>query len=390
MTKEASSLAQDFTKALNLTLRPRRVIVLALGLLIGVAVAILFFWLGGLIKPGGLRWLSWIIQRIGALVFAYVALSSLCSVVAMAHAESSDEKIGVPMGWALIARNLSPIVLATMKPIIVFLALIAIIWLGGALGAIPEVGPIVWSIISIVPLAAGLVMIFIVVKLFLVSFLLPAALSVNKEKGVASYKECVRLLKGHAAHILGRVGVAVLVCLIFYRILLAGFSFTATHSSRTMGKNRATLRGSPLLEYVAGIPGTAGTAPRRFGVENPASPFQEASLTAVEREFRGVAPVLRLMPGTAVEGGFRMKATQKVGGWIFSIILIVASSIIFSLPFLFFAMSGYCAYQSFKEAPELPLRTEAVDWSEIKETAQEIAGKRKGTAGEKPKKDSPA
>jgi len=369
MAKNTSSLPQDFTKALNLTLRPGRVIVLALGLLIGVAAAILFFWLGGRIDPEeypALRWLSWIIQRLGAVIFAYVVLASMCSVVAMADAESTDEKIGVPAGWALIARNIGPVVLATLKPIIVFVALTAIIWLAGALGAIPKVGPIIWSIISIIPVAAGLLATFIVVKLFLVSFLFPAVLSVTKEKGVGCYKEAVRFMKGHAAHILGRLAVAILVCLVFYGIVLAAFSFTATHTSRTMGEtNKTTFHGSELFDYVSGVPGIVGTAPRGLAVQDPIRPFRE------------VAPI----PPTG---------TRFVGGLIFSLVFIVVSVILFSLPLLFFALSGYCAYMSFKDAPEIPLRTEAVDWSAIKETAQEIAGKRKGAPGEKSTEESSA
>lgn len=389
MSNEKTSLSQDLTKALNLTLRPGRVAVLALGLLIGVAVVILFFWLGGLIKPQGLRWLSWVIQRLGAVIFAYVVLASMSSVVAMAHAESTGEKIGVSAGWAMIARNLGPVVLGTVKPIIAFIGLIAVIWLAGLLGLIPEVGPILWSITSPVWLMAGLLAILIIAKLFLASFLFPAVLSVSKEKGTASYRESVRLLKGHAADIVGRLAVAILVCLVFYKVIVAGFALTASHTSRTMGKNRATLRGCRLLEYVAGVPGISGAAPRGFSVQNPALPFQDASYTASARDYKRImVPFSRLMRGERTGAGllppgFRMKATQKVGGWIFSLVLIVVSVIIFSLPLLFFALSGYCAYLSFKDAPELPLRTEAVDWSEIKETAQEIAGKRKSQPAEK-------
>jgi len=359
MSNNKASLSQDLTRAVNLSLRPGRVTVLALGLLIGVAGAILFFWLGGLITARGLRWLSWIIQRTGAVLFAYVVLASMTSVVAMAHAESTGEKIGVPTGWALIARNLRAVVVGTIKPILVFMGLIAVVWLAGLLGLIPQVGPILWRIVSIVPLAAGLLAIFIIVKLFLVSFLFPAVLSVTKEKGTACYKESVRLIKGHAAHILGRIAVTILVCLIFYKVIVAGFALTPSHSSRTMGDNSVTLRGSVLLDYVAGVPGIRGTAPSGFNVQNPAAPFLNVSL---------------LLP----------RGTRFVGGLVFSLVLIVVAVIIFSLPLLFFALSGYCAYQSFKDAPELVLKTEAVDWSGIKETVQEITGKRKSGSPEKP------
>jgi hypothetical protein len=390
MSNNKASLAQDLTRALNLTLRPGRVAVVALGLLIGVAAAILFFWLGGLIKPEALSWLSWIFQRLGGVIFAYVVLASMCSAVAMVHAETAGEKIGVPAGWAAIARNIAPAFLGTVKPIVVFIGLIAIMWLVGALGAIPEVGPILWGIVSVVPLAAGLLAIFTIVKVFLVGFLFPAVLSDKKEKGTACYKESVRLIKGHTAHLLGRVAVAVLVCVVFYKIILAGFALTASQSSKTMGKNRATLRGSRLFEYVVGIPGIAGSAPRGLGVENPTLPFEDASYTGRDRLFkRTMIPFITLtgVPAeqmAAFPAGLKMKATQKVGGWIFSIVLIVVSVVLFAVPFLFFTLSGYCAYLSFKDAPELALRTEAVDWSEIKETAQEIAGKRKAEPEKKP------
>lgn len=363
MSNDKASLSQDVTKALNLTLRPSRVAVLALGLLIGVAVAILFFWLGGLIDEPGLRWLGWAIQRLGALIFAYVMLAAMGSAVAMAHAESEGEKISVPAGWALITRNLGPVIRGTIKPIIVFLALVAIIWLGGLVGLIPQAGPILWSITSPLWLAAGLLAILILIKLFLVSFLFPAVLSVAKGKGTDSYKESVRVLKGHAAGVLARLAVAMVICVVFYNIIVAGFTMTASHSSRTMGNNKATLRGSALLEYVVGVPGTVGTAPSGFGVRNPAAPFLRASL-------------------------FRPRGTRFVGGLVFSLVLIVASVIIFSLPYLFFALSGYCAYLSLKDAPELALRTEAAVLSEIKEAAQEIAGKRKGEGRKKPDEES--
>lgn len=370
MANDKSSFAQDFTRTVNLTLRPGRVIVLALGLLIGVAITIFFFWLGSLITARGLQWLSWIIQRLGALLFVYVVLASMCSAVAMAHSESSEQKIGVPAGWASIPRNIGPVVLATVKPIAVFVALVAIIWLIGALGAIPEVGPIIWSIVSIVPVAAGLLATFIVVKLFFVSFLFPAILCTNKDKGVATYREAVGVIKSHAAHFLGRIAVTVLVCAVFYQILLAGFALTAAHSARTMGRNAATLKGSDLFEYISGIPGLEGTAPGEFAVKNPAFSFMQKGWQSVA--FRDI------------------KATHKVGGWIFSIIFIVASSVIFSLPLLFFAISGYHAFLALKEAPEMPLRTEAVDWSAIKETAQEITKKRKAGSPEKPSGKTPA
>ena len=377
MANEKSSFAQDFTRTVNLTLRPGRVMVLALGLLIGVAIAIFLFWLGGLIasvgKREGLLWLSWIIQRVGALLFAYIVLASMCSAVAMAHSESSEQKMGVPAGWALIARNIGPVALATLKPIIVFVALIAIIWLIGLIGLIPEVGPIIWSIVSIVPIAAGLLATFVVVKLFFVSFLFPAILCTNQEKGVATYKEAVRIIKGHAAAFLGRIAVTILVCAVFYQILLAGFSLTAGHSSRTMGKNAATLCGSALFDYASGIPGLAGTAPSGFAAKNPASPFVAKGVQTLQNYLM-----------------FRPRATQRVGGWIFSIIFIVAASVLFSLPLLFFAISGYYTFLALKEEPEMPLRTEAVDWSAIKETAQEITKKRKSGSPEKPSGKTPA
>ncbi len=377
MANDKSSFAQDFTRTVNLTLRPGRVIMLALGLLIGVALAIFFFWLGGLIaseeKRRALLWLSWIIQRLGALLFVYVVLASMCSAVAMAHSESSEQKTGVPAGWAMIVRNVGPIVLATLKPIAVFVALVAIIWLIGLIGLIPEVGPIIWSIVSIVPIAAGLLATFIVVKLFFVSFLFPAILCTNKEKGVATYKEAVRVIKGHAAHFLGRIALTVLVCAVFYQILLAGFALTAGHSARTMGNNAATLKGSDLFECISGIPGLEGTAPGGFAVKNPASPLVAKGVQTLQNYLM-----------------FRPRATQRVGGWIFSIIFIVASSVVFSLPLLFFAISGYYTFLSLKDAPEMPLRTEAVDWSAIKETAQEITGKRKPGSSEKPSGKSPA
>ncbi len=358
MSNNRATLSQDLTRALNLTLRPGRIIVLALGLLIGVAAGILFFALAELIEKPALQWLTWIIRRIGALIFAYVMMASMSAAVAMAHAESSGQRITVPAGWALIARNLGPVVVGTVKPVVVLIGLVGILWLGGLLGLIPQVGPIVWSILSPVWLAAGLLGIFIIVKLFLASFVFPAVLSITKEKGGACYKKSVRFVNGHAADVLGRVAVAILVCLVFYSIIVAGFSLTSSHSSKTMGNNRVTLRGSALLEYIAGVPGIRGTAPRGFNVQNPASPFLEVS-------------------------PFRPRGTRFVGGLVFSLVLIVVSVILFSVPFLFFTLSGYCAYATFKDAPELPLRTEAVDWSEIKETAQEIAGKRKSDSAEK-------
>ncbi len=403
MSNGKTSLPQDFTRALNVSLRPGRIVVVALGLLIGAAAAMLFFWLGGLIRPEGLRWLSWIIQRIGAVIFAYVVLASMSSVVAMAHSESTGERIGVAAGWGMIARNLGPVVMGTMKPIVVFVGLIVLMWLAGLLGLIPEVGPILWSIISVIPLAAGLLGIFILVKLFLVSFVFPAVLCVTKQKGTTCYKESARFIKGHAVHILGRVAMAVLVCLVFYRVIVAGYAITASQSARMMGKNKATLRGSSLFEYLAGIPGVTGTSPRGFSVVNPTSPFVDASYTSQERYY-----VTTMLPSarppfvdTAIGDqayrevarrlkGLRMKATQKVGGWVFSVVLIVASSVVFTLPLLFFSLSGYYAYMSFKDSEEMPLRTEAVDWSEIKETAQEIAGKRKGEPAEKPAKGKSA
>jgi hypothetical protein len=380
MSNNESSLAHDFTKACNSTLRPSRIIVLSLGLLIGVAAAILFFWLGGLIKPQGLRWLSWVIQRIGAVIFAYTTLASLSAVVAMAHAESNGERIGVPAGWAMIVRNLGPVVFGTLKPIVVFVGLVAVIWLVGAIGAIPEVGPIIWGIASVVPVAAGLLATFVLAKLVLVSFVFPAVLSVNKEKGVATYKESVRMIKAHAARYVGRLALVILVCFVFYQVLLAGFSVTAAHSARTMGNNRLTLRGSQLFDYVAGVPGVSGTALRGFSVDNPTGPF-------VQKAWGLPAEAGRMFFGVETP---RLKATQKVGGWIFSLELLVLSAILFSLPLLFFSLSGYNTYLSLQGKPEIPLKTEAVDWSEIKETAHEIAGKRKSEPAEKPAKGSSA
>jgi len=364
MSNDKSSLAQDVTRALNLALRPSRIVVLSLGLLIGVAAAMLFFWIGGLIDAPALLWLSWILQRVGALLFAYVVLASMCSVAAMAHAESTGERIGVSGGWALIARYVGAVVLATLKPIIVFVLAIAVIWGAGLLGLIPAVGPIVWAIVCIIPIAAGLLAMLILVKLFLVSFMFPAVLAVTKERGTACYKESMRFIKGHVAHVLGRVAIALLACFVLYKIIVAGFAFTASHTSRTMGANTATLYGSALFGQLEGVPGLSGTAPRGFGADNPLVPF------------RLVAP-------------FSPRGTRAVGGWIFSFILIVVATVLFSVPFIFFASSGYFAYASLKDAPEIPLKTEELDLSAIKETAQEITGKRKGERPEKRAKGEP-
>jgi len=358
MANERASLSQDLTRALSLTFRPGRVAVMALGLLIGVAAAMAFYWIGGLIKPQAIRWLAWIIQRIGAVIFAYVVLASMGSAVSMAHAESTGGRVGVPAGWALIARNVGAVATGTIKPIIIFVASLAIIWGAGALGAIPKVGPILWAIISIVAVAAGLLAVLVVIKLFLVSFLFPSVLSVAKQKGVASYRESGRLIKGHAAHVLGRIAVAVLICLVFYKVIVAGFAFTARQTANVMGDNAATLRGwEGLLKNVVGIPGVAGTAPEGLGVEDPFWPFRRLTI-------------------------LRPTGTRFAGALIFSIVLIVISTIILSVPLIFFALSGYYAYMSFKDAPELPLKVKA-DWSEIKKTAKEIAGKRKGETEEK-------
>jgi hypothetical protein len=379
MSNDKPSLAQDFTTALNLSLRPSRIIVLSFGLLIGVAAAILFFWVGRLIDKPALLWLGWILQRIGALAFGYVVLASMCSVAAMAHAEATGERIGVPGGWALIARHIGPVVLATLKPIIVFLLAIAIIWGGGLLGLIPQVGPILWAITSPIWIAVGLLAIFVLVRLLLVVFVFPGVVSVTKEKGTACYKESLRFVKGHIAHVLGRAAVALLACFVLYRIIVAGFGFTASHTSRTMGRNTETLYGSALLDHMEGVPGLEGTAPRGFGAQNPAGPFRSVAWTRTTR----AAP--QGLVGLLQAGGARLpiRGTRAVGGWIFSVIFIVLCTVIFSVVFILLSLSGYCAYVSLKDAPEMPLKTEELDLSAIKETAQEIAGKRKGERSEK-------
>ncbi len=370
MAKNEASLPQDFTSAVNLSLKPGKIMVVTFGLLVGVAAAILFFWLGGMIKPEGLRWLSWIVQRLGAVVFAYVVLSSMCSAVAMAHAESGEQKISVAAAWASIVKNVGQVVLGTLKPIVVFLILLAIIWVAGALGAIPEAGPIIWGIISIIPLAAGVVAALVLAKLLLVSFVFPAVLSVNRDRGIASYKGSVRFIKGHAVHFLGRLGAATLICVAFYAVVIAGFSLTANHSFRTMGNNRVTLRGSPLFNYVAGVPGISGTAPRGFGVENPASSFMEAGRKSPEPPEPDIKAILRRgLTGGSVS---RVKASQKVGGWIFSIVFLAFAAIPCSIPLLFFALSGYRTFMSFKDSEELPLAAVVVSLPQKKKTAEEI------------------
>jgi hypothetical protein len=365
MAKNDASLPQDFTSALNLTLKPGKIIVVALGLVVGIAIAIVSFWLGGMIKAEGLHWLSWIVQRAGALIFAYVVLAAMCSAVAMAHAESRNERIGVAGGWALIAKNLGPVVLGTLKPILVFVCCVAIIWLAGALGAIPQAGPVLWAIISVVPLAAGLLAILILVKLFLVSFVFPAALSANRATGSACYKDSSRFIKKHVAHFLGRLGIAVVLCLVLYRIVFAGFALTAAHSSRTMGNNKVTLHGSRLFDYVAGVPGISGTAPRGFGMGNPARPFLE-----VEAPAKAPEPDLKSILKRGFTGGATAKTSHKVGGWIFSLVFLVFATIPLSIPLIFFAVSGYRAFLSLKDVEEIPLETEAMDWSKFKEAVE--------------------
>jgi hypothetical protein len=369
MAKNDSSLPQDFTSAVNLTLKPAKILVVALGLVVGIATAILASRLGAMIKAEGLRWLSWLVQRSGALIFAYVVLAAMCSATAMAHAESRNERMGVGAGWASILRNLGPVVLGTLKPILVFICSVAIIWAAGALGAIPQAGPIIWAIISVVPLAAGLLAIFVLVKLVLVSFVFPAALSVNRASGAACYKESSLFIKKHVAHFLGRLGIAAVLCLVFYRIVFAGFGITAAHSSRTMGNNKVTLNGSRLFEYVAAVPGISGTAPRGFGLRNPALPF-----LTVEAPAKAPEPDVKSILRRGFAGGATAKTTHKVGGWIFSFVLLVFATIPLSIPLIFFALSGYRAFVSLKDADEIPLETEALDLAKLKETA-EPAGK---------------
>jgi hypothetical protein len=386
MDRNNTSLPQDFTSALNLSLKPGKIIVMALALLIGVAAVILFFWVGGMIKAEGLRWLSWIVQRLGALIFAYVALSAMCSVVAMAHAGSTGERASVLSGWGSIAKNLAPVVVGTLKPIIVFLVCIAIIWVVGVVGAIPEAGPILWAILSVIPLAAGLFATLVLAKLLLVAFVLPAAVSVNQGKGTACYKDAARFVKKHVAHFLGRFAIAALLCLVFYRIILAGFALTAGQSSRTMGNNKVTLHGSRLFEYLAGVPGISGTAPRGFRMSNPARPFLE-----VRTPQKAAEPDVKSILKRGLGGGAtsKVKVTQRVGGWIFSFVFLVFATIPLSIPLIFFAVSGYRAFLSFKDAEEIPLDTEAMDWSHIKETAEEITGKKAEPTTAQGQKEAP-
>ncbi len=383
MAKNESSLSQDFTSALNQSLKPGKIIVMAPGLLVGIAAAILFFWLGGMIKPQGLRWLSWIVQRFGALIFVYFVLASMTSAVAMAHAQATGGRIGVRGGWGLIAKSIGPVVIGTLKPIIMFIASLAIIWVAGALGAIPEAGPIIWGIISIVPVAAGLLAIFILARLVVIGFVFPAVLSVKKESGLACYRESVRFAKGHACLVLGRLAIAALAALVFYQIVCAGFSMTATHSSRTMGDNALTLRGSRLFGYLAGVPGIFGTAPRGFALQSPASSFQEQAARipiAVpaeklpERDLRSV--LRRGLTGEAARPAAVRKATHKVGGWIFSVVFIVAATVPCSIPLLFLALSGYRTFMSFKDSEEIPLETVEVSLPQKKKTAEEMPDKK--------------
>ncbi|MDP2894978.1 MAG: hypothetical protein Q8Q12_00290 [bacterium] len=383
MAKNDASLPQDFTSALNLTLKPGKIIVVALGLVVGIAIAIVSFWLGGMIKAEGLHWLSWIVQRAGGVIFAYVVLAAMCSAVAMAHAESRNERIGVASGWALIAKNIGPVVLGTLKPILVFICSVAIIWLAGLLGAIPKAGPILWAIISVVPLAAGVLAILTLMKLFLVSFVFPAALSVNRANGTACYKESSRFIKTHVAHFLGRLGIAAVLCLVLYRIVFAGFAVTAAHSSRTMGNNKVTLHGSRLFDYVAGVPGISGTAPRGFGMSNPTRPFLE-----VEAPAKAAKPDLKSILKRGLAGGATAKTSHKVGGWIFSFVFLVFATIPLSIPLVFFGVSGYRAFVSLKDVEEIPLETEAMDWSKLK--GSPATGGEKGETKAPPKEEKRA
>jgi hypothetical protein len=128
-----------------------------------------------------------------------------------------------------------------------------------------------------------------------------------------------------------------------------------------MGNNKVTLNGSRLFDYLVAVPGISGTAPRGFGMGNPARPFLE-----VEAPAKAPEPDLKSILKRGFTGGATAKTSHKVGGWIFSLVFLVFATIPLSIPLTFFAVSGYRAFVSLKDVEEMPLETEAMDWSKLK------------------------
>jgi hypothetical protein len=98
---------------------------------------------------------------------------------------------------------------------------------------------------------------------------------------------------------------------------------------------------------------------------NPARPFLE-----VEAPAKAPEPDLKSILKRGFTGGATAKTSHKVGGWIFSLVFLVFATIPLSIPLIFFAVSGYRAFLSLKDVEEIPLETEAMDWSKFKEAVE--------------------
>jgi len=349
-----NSFTDDLVRAFNHSISCTKIAVMALGTIVALFLFALFGGLGGLIEPKGLQWLAWIIQKLGLFSAFIIVVSTMTAVVKMAMLEEKGEKklsflgaIGATIG------NIPKVLAAVINPILLILAAVLVIWLFGLIGWIPAVGPVIWGIIGILVVCAGIYVAYTIFKLFLGVFALPNIISEGKQEGKSYRRTMSDFVKGHLFSLLGRLAIVALVIAVFLKIAIAGVGFAERTTRITMIDNYSTMTASPIRKYIPGFGAVRFQSPILSTILNTGAAFRKA--------------------GT---GGYEVAGTEeKIGGWIYHIELVVVASVILAIAGIFFATSGCYAYQSLKEQPPIELKMPEMNVDVVMKKAEEIKSK---------------
>ena len=343
MAATKGSIAGDLTKAINQSLSPGKIVVMAIGFIAATVFCYLLGLLGDLVKPQGLQFLRWTINAIGSIGALFIILSSMTAVAKMALSGESGKKINFLAGIGAIAVSFMSAACAIFSLIALYVGLVVLFWLGGLLGLIPHAGPIVWSLTSPIWVAGALVAAFVIFRIVVATFVLPGIIASKGKGETKASKEAKNVFKEHTFSLLQRLAVTLLLVIVFVILITMGMNTMSKHTSITMGSNAAVL----------GAPGTSIVAKIGFPLLS-GGPMGRMNL---------------MMAG----GG--QNASRTIAGVIYTIVVTIFSAIVFSIPLIFYALSGAYAYGALKAAPAEGLNIPEVDLKAIKEKAEEFRGR---------------
>jgi hypothetical protein len=325
MADSKGSMTSGLTAAINQTFKFGKIVVMAATFIVSTAFVIFLAWIAGKIPTKNWSlFLQYVIVMVGVMGAFYLMVSAMVAVGKMTASSGGGKNVGFIKGFALMAGSILKVVTATLVPVLVLVACVAVLWGIGLLGAIPKFGPIFWGIASFIPILVAIVSAFYLAKLLLTVFLLPGILGTTDLTGLKAYKEAGKIVKTRLVKLLAWFIVVVVLTSVFFTIIGTGLAVLQEQTRKTIG-------------------------PTSIGVIGAGSLPQVLITNAVQIGGRSLTP--NFQPG---QSGAQDK-TVITGGWFFGIEFGIIIAVLCACGYIFFAIGGMYAYGALSAEPEDPI-----------------------------------